>query len=54
MSNDVSHTPVIPVISYTSTAGDDRRKAKVLYDYDAKDATELSLMADEVNLCWLA
>ncbi|KPP56911.1 hypothetical protein Z043_125424 [Scleropages formosus] len=25
------------------------RKAKVLYDYDAADATELSLMADEVR-----
>lgn len=24
------------------------KRAKVLYDYDAKDTTELSLMADEV------
>lgn len=25
------------------------RKAKVLYDYDAHDASELSLLADEVQ-----
>lgn len=25
------------------------QRARVLYDYDAKDATELSLMADEVT-----
>lgn len=25
------------------------KKARVLYDYDAKDVTELSLMADEVS-----
>lgn len=25
------------------------RRARALYDYDAKDATELSLMADEVT-----
>lgn len=25
------------------------RKAKVLYDYDAHDASELSLLADEVR-----
>jgi hypothetical protein len=27
------------------------QRARVLYDYDAKDATELSLMADEVTVC---
>lgn len=26
------------------------QKARVMYDYDAKDATELSLMCDEVSL----
>lgn len=29
------------------------QKAIVLYDYDAKDATELSLMADEVTINFL-
>lgn len=27
------------------------QRARVLYDYDAKDSTELSLMADEVTVC---
>lgn len=29
------------------------RKAKVLYDYDAADSSELSLRADEVSRCLL-
>ena len=37
---------------YTSVAPPSRplvtRRAKVLYDYDAYDSTELSLLADEV------
>lgn len=28
------------------------RKAKVLYDYDAADTSELSLLADEVSSVW--
>lgn len=34
--------------AYHNGIEDGFKKAKVLYDYDAKDATELSLMADEV------
>lgn len=30
------------------------RKAKVLYDYDAHDSSELSLLADEVRLSIIA
>lgn len=39
-----------PLNNYSSheTATDGLKRARVLYDYDAKDATELSLMADEV------
>lgn len=34
----------------TQLPGTGTRKAKVLYDYDAHDASELSLLADEVQL----
>lgn len=45
-------TPYRPVdVGYNSKEleSSDIKRARVLYDYDAKDATELSLMADEVN-----
>ncbi|GLV37844.1 Endophilin B [Carabus blaptoides fortunei] len=44
-------TPYRPVdVGYNSKEleSSDIKRARVLYDYDAKDATELSLMADEV------
>lgn len=42
--------PYTPLSSLANGVEDGSRKAKVLYDYDAKDATELSLIADEVCL----
>jgi len=33
----------------TDVTKNGHQRARVLYDYDAKDATELSLMADEVT-----
>lgn len=51
--------PTLPVSSYPSASGrqsgfsellgtESKRKARVLYDYDAAGSTELSLLADEV------
>ena len=46
--------PEPPVPSTTGRASDTQtpapRKARALYDYDAADSTELSLLADEVVL----
>ena len=42
-----SATPSAPPLNSTESA--DSRQAKVLYDYDAADASELSLKADEVG-----
>ena len=33
-----------------SAAVSEKRQARVLYDYDAADCSELSLLADEVNI----
>ena len=45
--------PDLPAVPKTSKSMDAKmsvsRKAKVLYDYDASDDTELSLLADEVG-----
>ena len=44
--------PAAPVSSAPAKASDKQlpapRKARALYDYDAADSTELSLLADEV------
>lgn len=37
--------------STTAASDEGGMKAKVLYDYDAADMTELSLAADEVGFC---
>lgn len=48
MSGAAPYTaPVTPLANHNGIE-DGFKKAKVLYDYDAKDSTELSLMADEV------
>lgn len=50
--------PFAPTISVNDNFNDisdnNFKKARVLYDYDAKDVTELSLMTDEVgvNILW--
>ena len=38
-----------PQIEVTAPTPTERRQAKALYDYDAADSSELSLLADEVN-----
>eukprot|EP00794_Sanderia_malayensis_P015983 gene15983-17593_t len=46
-----THGTAVPIATTTATKSDKqevKRKAKVLYDYDASDDTELSLLADEV------
>ena len=48
-------TTPYPALTIQSPDGSDlskngQQRARVLYDYDAKDATELSLMADEVRM----
>ena len=35
--------------NHSNSADSSQRRAKVLYDYDAADMSELSLVADEVN-----
>ena len=45
-----SSSPGALSLEQTQLAVTGARKAKVLYDYDAHDASELSLLADEV--CW--
>lgn len=41
--------PSPPTLATNGLAGRFKR-ARVIYDYDAKDTTELSLMADEVKI----
>lgn len=47
--------PFTPTISindhFNDAVANNLKKARVLYDYDAKDVTELSLMTDEVCFC---
>lgn len=44
------HSPINPKQNDVLSNGDGRRKARVIYDYDAQDSSELSLMADEVSI----
>lgn len=50
MSGAAPYTPLTPLANHNANdvVEDGFKKARVLYDYDAKDSTELSLMADEV------
>lgn len=48
MPGVVPFTPVITTNETSTNPINGLMKARVVYDYDAKDATELSLMADEV------
>ncbi|WAR31654.1 SHLB1-like protein [Mya arenaria] len=48
-SSTLAPTPSPPSIQVTaSTPATEKKQARVLYDYDAADATELSLLADEL------
>lgn len=50
MPGATPYKPVNPVNSdQLDNIPNGLNKARVLYDYDAKDSTELSLMADEVS-----
>lgn len=42
------HPSAPPSIEVTAPTPTEKRQAKALYDYDAADSTELSLLADEV------
>lgn len=48
MPGATPYTPVSPVTQEAYYLENGLKKARVLCDYDAKDTTELSLMADEV------
>lgn len=50
VSSTPSQRPSTLTMEQTQLPGTGTRKAKVLYDYDAHDASELSLLADEVQL----
>lgn len=50
MSGAAPYTPLTPHANHNANGVEDGfKKARVLYDYDAKDSTELCLMADEVH-----
>lgn len=54
MPGAAPYTPLTPVANHNTNGIEEGfKKARVLYDYDAKDATELSLMADEVCIMYL-
>ena len=55
MSNKDSKPSAPPATESNSTTvlPSDGQKARVLYDYDAADMTELSLLADEVIVCFI-
>ncbi|XP_042365807.1 endophilin-B2-like isoform X4 [Plectropomus leopardus] len=48
VSSSSSQKPTKLAMEQTQLPGTGNRKAKVLYDYDAHDASELSLLADEL------
>lgn len=51
-SSSCSQTPVTLAVEQAQLPVTGARKARVLYDYDAHDTSELSLLADEVqNMC---
>ena len=41
-----------PAIQVTAPTPTEKKQARVLYDYDAADSSELSLLADEVTYCF--
>ena len=47
--SSVSSGASVNAANATSSSLMTSKKARVLYDYDAADTTELSLLADEVN-----
>lgn len=49
MSGAPPYRPLDQTQNEEANGDNEYKKARVLYDYDAKDVTELSLMGDEVS-----